>query len=270
MSPKLYTFGLSIWGALAELAAEELEVPVELVQVAVANGENFNPEFLKLNPEGTVPTLVTEDGKKYTSSTDVVKYLLSVTSKKTTPGNPEIYNKVHEPSIDPNFILLATRNDEEFVKAQNGLATAFVSGRKAALEKYSAAPDAAPFLEFYTNKLVGVNHLAKLFGGEVPTADWYALSTKHWGDIATFINVDLPALLPESGFIDGAEPGEDDFHVGAWLTRVSWVAGATNDPEGLKPIEKELGGPVPAKVVAYWKAWQKRPSFQKVYKQTLH
>ena len=91
-----------------------------------------------------------------------------------------------------------------------------------------------------------------------------------WDSIASFILTELPALLPESGFLGGATPGEDDFHVGAWLTRVAWIAGATKDEEGYKALEKELNAPVPAKVAAYWKAWYARPSWQKVYAETMH
>ena len=78
------------------------------------------------------------------------------------------------------------------------------------------------------------------------------------------------AILPESGFIGGAEPGEDDFHFGAWLARVTWVCGGDKEAEGYKALEKELNGPVPDKVVSYWKAWSARPSWQKVYAETLH
>lgn len=110
----------------------------------------------------------------------------------------------------------------------------------------------------------------KIYKGELPTADFYATSTSHWQTIAGYILNDLPQILPESGFIGGAEPGEDDFHVGAWLTRVAWIAGATKDEEGYKALEKELNAPVPAEVAAYWKAWYARPSWQKVYAETMH
>ncbi|KAI0348609.1 hypothetical protein BDW22DRAFT_1437600 [Trametopsis cervina] len=270
MSPTLYTFGLSVWGAVAELAVAELDVPVEQVSISVAEGENFKPEYLKINPEATVPSLVAEDGKAYTNSTDIVKYIISIAPKKVAPGNAELIAKVHEDGIDPNFVLLTARNDEEFANAQKGFAYSYVNNRQNSLQKHSASPEGAPFTDFYANKLVGNTKLVKLFNGEVPNAEWYEISTKHWKAVVSFITDYLPTVLPESGFIDGAEPGEDDFHVGAWLTRVTWVAGATNAPEGLKPIEKELGGPVPEKVVKYWQAWQKRPSFQKVYEKTLH
>ena len=80
----------------------------------------------------------------------------------------------------------------------------------------------------------------------------------------------LPTILPESGFIGGAQPGEDDFHVGAWIARVAWVCGGDKEAEGYKALEKELKGDVPPKVVAYWTAWSVRPSWKKVYEETLH
>jgi hypothetical protein len=76
--------------------------------------------------------------------------------------------------------------------------------------------------------------------------------------------------LPETGFIGGAEPGEDDFHVGAWLARVTWVCGGNKEADGYKALEKELNVEVPPKIVSYWKAWAVRPSWQKVYAETLH
>ncbi|KAI0704880.1 hypothetical protein BC835DRAFT_705273 [Cytidiella melzeri] len=270
MSPKLYTFGLSVWSAAPELAAEELGTSVEPIIINVVEGENFSPKFLKLNPAGTLPTLVADDGKIYTNTTDVVKYLVGSSSKKVTPGNSALIAKIHEDKYDPNFILLTTRNDEEFTKAASGFPAEFVSNRQNALLKYSASSEGAAFKDFYNAKIDGNGSILKIYKGETPNADFFATSTSHWETIADFILKDLNDALPSSGFIGGAEPGEDDFHVGAWLTRVAWVAGATPVPEGINALEKELKAPVPAKVASYWKAWIVRPSFKKVYEKTLH
>ena len=91
-----------------------------------------------------------------------------------------------------------------------------------------------------------------------------------WDSIASFILTELPALLPESGFLGGATPGEDDFHLGAWIARIAFLTGGTPDKEGYKALEKETKAPVPPKVVAYWTAWAERPSFKKVYQNGLH
>lgn len=150
-----------------------------------------------------------------------------------------------------------------------GLLTYTSTGQNALL-KYAASPEGAEFKDFYDAKIAGNGALHKLYQGGVPNDEFHAKSTSHWDAIVKLILTDLNDALPESGFIGGAEPGEDDFHVGAWLTRVAWVAGATHDHEGINALEKELKGPVPPKVAAYWRAWLVRPSFKKVYEKTLH
>lgn len=141
---------------------------------------------------------------------------------------------------------------------------------QAALEKYAASPEGAEFSEFYQAKIKGNGAIQKIYKGETANTEFFATSTAHWNAIVEYLTKDLPAILPDSGFIGGSEPGEDDFHVGAWLARVAWVSGADKDSEGYKALEKEVGGPVHPKIVAYWKAWSARPSWQKVYAETLH
>jgi len=272
MSPKLYRFGLSVWSAVPELAVQELGLASEVEQVTidVVEGENFKPEFLKLNPNGTLPTLVTDDGKVFTNTADVTKYLVQTAKKKVATGTPELIAKIHEDQYDPNFILLTTRTEEEFEKAAAGFPATFVGNRQNALNKYASSHEGAAFKDFYDSKISANGNIQKIFAGEISNTEFFGISTNHWNTLADYIQDVLPTILPESGFIGGAEPGEDDFHVGAWLTRVAWVAGATKDAEGIKALEKELKGGIPRKVEAYWKAWSERPSWAKVYEETLH
>lgn len=139
-----------------------------------------------------------------------------------------------------------------------------------ALDKYAASPEGAAFKDFYAQKLEGNGGILKIYNGEAPGADFFTVSTNHWKNVVEYLTTDFVAVLPESGFIGGAEPGEDDFHFGAWLARVTWVCGGNKEADGYKALEKELKGPVPEKVVSYWKAWSARPSWQKVYAETLH
>lgn len=86
-----------------------------------------------------------------------------------------------------------------------------------------------------------------------------------------FILEELPDILPESGFLGGDKPGEDDFHLAAWLARIASVAGGgDSSKDGARAIEKELGKATPEKVVSYWTAWSGRKSWQEVYANGLH
>jgi glutathione S-transferase len=53
---------------------EEIGAPYELVRVDLAAGEQRTPEYLKLNPNGTVPTLVDDDLVLFESAA-IVQYL---------------------------------------------------------------------------------------------------------------------------------------------------------------------------------------------------
>jgi glutathione S-transferase len=55
-------------------ALEEIGVPYELVRVNLEAGEQRGAEYLKLNPNGTVPTLVDDDLVLYESAA-IVQYL---------------------------------------------------------------------------------------------------------------------------------------------------------------------------------------------------
>ena len=64
--------------------------------------------YLEQNPNATLPTLVA-DGKSYTSTKDVISYLVETAPKKVAKGTAFI-DKVHDDHYDPNSpLLLAVR-----------------------------------------------------------------------------------------------------------------------------------------------------------------
>lgn len=85
-------------------------------------GANFDPTFLKLachllwchrslltdvsqNPKATLPTLEA-DGNVYTSTAEVVSYLVNGASVQVDAEAKEIIDIIHEEQYDPNFALL--------------------------------------------------------------------------------------------------------------------------------------------------------------------
>ena len=147
----------------------ELGVDTDYEVVDLFEGGNFDPKFLKLvssdlvatfslsykphssqNPGATLPTLA-HNGKSYTSTADVIDYLVSISPKKVAPAT-SITTVVHEQNIDPNFAFVASvrdlffislflyagaltiidflqRNDEELAKVTAGAGAAFTAAR---------------------------------------------------------------------------------------------------------------------------------------------
>lgn len=141
------------------------------------------------------------------------------------------------------------------------------------MEKFSVTDEAAPFKSFYDEKIAGNGHLLNIYTHKAPAHvkdGFFGVSNAHWANLRTFIVETLPVYLPESGFIGGEKPGEDDFHVAAWLARIVATLSGAADKDGVQVLEKEVDGPVPAKIVSYWAAWTERQSWKVTYSGGLH
>ncbi|KDQ59651.1 hypothetical protein JAAARDRAFT_33221 [Jaapia argillacea MUCL 33604] len=276
----LYTFNLSVWSAVPELALVELgytDADITKKVVNLVEGENFAPAFLKINPKATLPTLQAASGETYTSTATVTKYLItnSPSASSITPGT-DIIDKVHEDQYDPNFAMLSARSEEELKEKAAGFPALFTRNRQQALTNHSQSPLGQPFKAFYTEKLTGNGGLLAIYESKVPvstTTDFFAQSQAHWANIKSFIYDILPAALAntQGPFLGGSKPGEDDFHVGGWLARiVSMIPGAHKGTDGITVLKEEFAGDVPESVVTYWNAWCLRESWEVVYAEGLH
>lgn len=74
MSVELYQFPGSLCSQKARLALAEKGVEWTDIQVNILKGDNFNPDYMKKNPKGVVPTLV-HNGKVVTNSRKILDYV---------------------------------------------------------------------------------------------------------------------------------------------------------------------------------------------------
>ncbi|KAF7436997.1 hypothetical protein PC9H_003831 [Pleurotus ostreatus] len=275
-TPVLYTFGGSVWAAVPELALRELGYSSDTISKQTVNlvlGENFKPDFIKINPNATLPTLEA-DGKAYTSTTDVTAYLVQNAPKKVKAGDADFIKEIHEDSIDPNFALLLARNQEELAAKAAGLPGVFLSNRQDTLAKVAASIEGKEFEEFYADKIAGNGGLLDIYRGnalEATKDGFFQQSQDHFANVGAYILKSLPQRLPEAtAFLGGDIPGEDDFHLGAWLARIAATVGAIKSEEGLTALKDAFGAEVPEQVAGYWKAWSSRDSWKDVYGEGLH
>jgi GST-like protein len=70
------------------LFLEETGLPVELVPVDTRRGEQFKPDFLKVNPNGKVPA-IDDDGVFVFDSNAILLYLAEKTGKFLPPNTPQ-------------------------------------------------------------------------------------------------------------------------------------------------------------------------------------
>ncbi|MFO0589372.1 MAG: glutathione S-transferase family protein [Polyangiaceae bacterium] len=79
---RLYHNPVSSNARRAVMTALQLNVPVELVRVDLAKGEQRQPDYLKMNPNGRVPVL-DHDGFLLTESHAIMTYLADITPQQT-------------------------------------------------------------------------------------------------------------------------------------------------------------------------------------------
>jgi len=269
-SKTLYSFPASVWATAPRLAIIEYGYSdIDTSAVNLVEGENFLPEFVNINPDATLPTLVVGN-EVFTDTKSVISYLAK---NAPVPGgkssSADVIAAVHQEDIDPNSFLLSTRSEEELKGKGGDVPGAYIRGRQSRLKKLLAEGKHPEHKAFWEKKLAGNTVLFDVYEGNTPADDFIAESKTLASSIASFINQKLPSYLPDSGFIGGSKPGEDDFHVIAWLARVVALVGGSPAPDGIKPLEGLLGGPVPPKVEKYWVTWTDTKGWKVVFKNGL-
>lgn len=74
---------------------ETLELPFEVWLINLPAGENRRPEYLKINPKGTIPTLVLDDGKALTDFKSIAIWLAETNPRgKLLPEEPQARQRV--------------------------------------------------------------------------------------------------------------------------------------------------------------------------------
>lgn len=133
-------------------------------------------------------------------------------------------------------------------------------------------PTAPPELKaFYDAKLAANTGVLAVYTPGAPdevVTPYFKATQDSLDAIGNFITTTLPQYLPEHGFIGGDVPGEADFHLGAWMSKVAVSLGAKNEKGQFSVFS--IFGAVPTKVANYWDAWVSKESWNYVYKNGLY
>ncbi|KAJ6499833.1 hypothetical protein DFH09DRAFT_945131, partial [Mycena vulgaris] len=134
----------------AQLGYKEADVATKAVNLV--QGENFTPSFLKLNPNGTVPTLKSDDSEIYTSTRQIFVCLVNDAPRKVAAGTA-IIAAIHDQQYDPNFAVFLQGDDAELAAKCTGFPKTFIATRHPVLKKYAQSSEEAPYKAFYDEKI---------------------------------------------------------------------------------------------------------------------
>ena len=91
---ELYHHGSSVCAAKVRWAMILKDLNFEAHYVDILKGEQFEPEYIKINPKAVVPSLI-HDGKILNESTVIMEYLdLAFPEKQLTPKDPFVFQAV--------------------------------------------------------------------------------------------------------------------------------------------------------------------------------
>lgn len=156
------------------IIARELDVPVELKAVRIAEGENTREEFLRLNPRGRVPVLEV-DGQVYTEAPAIMTYLASLSPDSGlippagSAGLIRMFELMAWVSSSLHIAYAQLWRPQRFVPAGSDAATVLVEQGPSRVEELSADLD---------RRIAG----PWMVGEDFSLADAYSLPFFRWGN----------------------------------------------------------------------------------------
>jgi glutathione S-transferase len=242
--------------------------------------KNFEPDYLKINPNGTIPSLTAPSlAKPLVDSVEILEYL-DRSRPDTTPLTPtdssskarvkQLIDLVHSAQADTNLILLQARSYGELEGKKKSMWMTFLSNRQATLEKYRAEDPAHPF---YERRAAENGALLQLYTSE-PTAEhtkFFERTHAQYRDFAAGLDhLNTLLALP---YAAGESVTAADLHIVPWLAHAMWGAGG-HEIDDFAPLEKLIQVSVPefhigVRIREWWDTISHRESFKECYP-TLH
>lgn len=241
-------------------------------------GDNFHPQYVDVNPNGTVPTLVTSklaspliDSREILQFIDNEKSLLprlQPVDGCVAAHAEQIIELVHEEWMSTNLILLQSRDADEMRTKQSSVWKTFVDNRQHKLMRFARQ---RPDCEFYSNKLKQNTYLSQLYGSNaVDDAEHRAFYAETQAQYRTFaMGLERLDGLIKLPYATGSVITSADLHVVPWLAHAMWGAGGT-EVQDFVPLETLIRKTVPdfeigKNIRHWWNTMTERSSFRSVY-----
>jgi glutathione S-transferase len=240
-------------------------------------GDNFDPDYVKINPNGTVPSLTSDMlAEPLIDSADILEYLDSLRPEATPlfPKDPEQLRRVealiahvHQPQLSTNLILLQARDDAELEAKKASFWNDFIGNRQEKLVRYSSSHPEVPL---YASRVASNGALYNVYSAEEGGSEreeFFAETLRGYEIFAAGLDqLDSMLVLP---YAAGDRVTAADLHIVPWLAHALWGAGGV-EVEDFGPLqtltrksvaEFEFG----EKTRAWWKNVSASESFRRIY-----
>lgn len=267
----LYIFKTSLWSSVPLLGLVEKGYNSDeynLKEVDLFKGENFCPEFLRLNPKGTVPLLVVpvinsepDHPQRFKSITDSERILdfldLSRKPQNTHHSNENpaptltpaiistkfdadrLINLIQDGSVDLNFLRLGSLiqfTNVDFGIDQTVRMKEFFENRIRALETYMEVhPTATNSMKaFWQDRLKADQKTLSILtetATEEAQREFLNRNRKVWWNCVVMLTRIAQSIVSHKGdYILGEQISLVDLHAGAWIVRLFHILGFTGSP----------------------------------------
>jgi glutathione S-transferase len=243
----------------------------------VVDGENFAPEYVQINPNGTIPSLTSSSlPEPLVDSKDILRYLDSNHPKGPSlfPADPkqrhkieELIAHVHQPKLSTNLILLQARDAQELGAKKASFWKDFVRNRQRKLIKYGATHPNIPLYLLRTPENGKLYHIYNASEIGPKHDQFFADSRQGYKDFAAGLNeLDSMIVLP---YAAGDKVTAADLHIVPWLAHALWGAGGKTIEE-FEPLKELIKQSVPGfefgdNTMTWWRNISGTDSFQKNY-----
>ncbi len=201
---KLYTFDPAPNPKRLTLFMQHKGIEIDTQQIDMMAAEQLGDDFRKINPEGTVPTLVLDDGTVLTEVVGICTYLEELYPQKPLLGTTAL-EKAQVISWDHRL----------FAGMTMAIAAMLRENSKAFRDRALPGSLNVPQIPELTERgLLQLQHILPVLDAHLANSTWLA------GDNFTFADIDLLVMVDFMAWVKQSVP-EECTHLKAWYERAA-------------------------------------------------